>query len=409
MILDKLDIFKKIEFLVGDVNFIDPKTIFPLRVFDKRVLLFLNDLSNFLLKSDDAKKFPEVYSFGFYCRMANLKNYENRIKSSENFNIGRGIALHFAPSNVPINFAYSLVSGLVTGNINCIRISNRNFDEVNYLIQCLNIILLNKKHSFLKKYINIIRYEYNEEITDYLSSICDIRIIWGGDDTISEIRKSKISPKAIDVPFANRYSGLIIEAENYLNEKDHMAISRKFFNDTYLYGNNSCTTPKLIFWIGIKKTINIAKQKFWTSFETYISERNFSESPIRGLNTFSSLSLAASDDVVQAINQNIDKNITRIEVKHKDLSEKLNHYCSDSNIFIESSSDKEDDILRYINKSFQTLLYIGFNAKTLAEKLVNKGILGVDRIVPVGQGADFDLIWDGYDLINTLTRNITTR
>ena len=29
-------------------------------------------------------------------------------------------------------------------------------------------------------------------------------------------------------------------------------------------------------------------------------------------------------------------------------------------------------------------------------------LLGIDRVVPFGKTTDFDLIWDGYDLIYTL-------
>jgi hypothetical protein len=29
---------------------------------------------------------------------------------------------------------------------------------------------------------------------------------------------------------------------------------------------------------------------------------------------------------------------------------------------------------------------------------------GIDRIVPIGKTTDFNLIWDGYDLINVLSR-----
>jgi hypothetical protein len=37
---------------------------------------------------------------------------------------------------------------------------------------------------------------------------------------------------------------------------------------------------------------------------------------------------------------------------------------------------------------------------------MNFGIKGVDRIVPIGKTMDFDLIWDGYDLIERFTRTI---
>ena len=31
-------------------------------------------------------------------------------------------------------------------------------------------------------------------------------------------------------------------------------------------------------------------------------------------------------------------------------------------------------------------------------------LLTVDRVVPMGHTMDFDLIWDGYNLVNQLTR-----
>lgn len=32
---------------------------------------------------------------------------------------------------------------------------------------------------------------------------------------------------------------------------------------------------------------------------------------------------------------------------------------------------------------------------------------GVDRVVPMGKSMDFNLVWDGYDLIRSLSRKIS--
>ena len=40
--------------------------------------------------------------------------------------IGCGLALYISPSNVPMNFAYSLVFGLLSGNNNPIRPSKKH-------------------------------------------------------------------------------------------------------------------------------------------------------------------------------------------------------------------------------------------------------------------------------------------
>ena len=44
----------------------------------------------------------------------------------------------------------------------------------------------------------------------FSQSISDVRIIWGGDNTIDQIRKNKIPPRSFDLTFADRYSFCII-------------------------------------------------------------------------------------------------------------------------------------------------------------------------------------------------------
>ena len=44
--------------------------------------------------------------------------------------------------------------------------------------------------------------------------------------------------------------------------------------------------------------------------------------------------------------------------------------------------------------------------QALRTQLIQAGIAGVDRIVPFGQAMDMDIIWDGRNLLDTLTRII---
>ena len=53
----------------------------------------------------------------------------------------------------------------------------------------------------------------------------------------------------------------------------------------------------------------------------------------------------------------------------------------------------------------QTVSYIGDSSRLLP--LLKSGVKGIDRIVPMGKTMDFDLIWDGYNLFERLTRNIS--
>jgi len=57
-----------------------------------------------------------------------------------------------------------------------------------------------------------------------------------------------------------------------------------------------------------------------------------------------------------------------------------------------------------VTRKCQTLSYLGFDPEALREWVLANRLTGIDRIVPVGRTAEFGLIWDGYDLIRTLSR-----
>ena len=66
------------------------------------------------------------------------------------------------------------------------------------------------------------------------------------------------------------------------------------------------------------------------------------------------------------------------------------------------------EISSFINTKFQTLAYYGFDKDSLAKTILDKNLMGVDRIVPIGRTLDIDLVWDGYDMISCLSREIST-
>ena len=74
-------------------------------------------------------------------------------------------------------------------------------------------------------------------------------------------------------------------------------------------------------------------------------------------------------------------------------------------VFFENDIIKKiDDLKKVINGKYQTITYFGVTKSkltTFANKLEKDGI---SRIVPIGQAIDMDIIWDGKNLVNELTR-----
>ena len=99
---------------------------------------------------------------------------------SNSLALGRGIVFHIAPSNVPVNFAFSLIGGLLSGNSNIVRVSSKRFEQVEIIIDAIRVLNRQKKHSHVSKRLAIVRYDRNSEGTSFFSSICDVRLIWGG-------------------------------------------------------------------------------------------------------------------------------------------------------------------------------------------------------------------------------------
>ena len=88
----------------------------PLAPFDGGVMAFLSDLGAALIADREARAYPDVVAFGFFCRRANLEALAREYEGAVSDRLGRGLSFHIAPSNVPVNFAYSLAAGLLAGN-----------------------------------------------------------------------------------------------------------------------------------------------------------------------------------------------------------------------------------------------------------------------------------------------------
>ena len=115
----------------------------------------------------------------------------------------------------------------------------------------------------ISRRVSFVRYDKNSSATKDFSQYCDARLIWGGDHTLSEVRKHPTHSRSIDVCFADRVSICIIDALSFLNAFDQTKIINGFYNDTYLFDQNACTAPKLVIWRGTTNEICKAKALFW--------------------------------------------------------------------------------------------------------------------------------------------------
>jgi hypothetical protein len=370
--------------------------------FHPLAVSFVNELSKALLKDPTVREFPDVAAFAFFCRKANMIRLKENLEKESLFRLGRGLVFHITPSNVPVNFAYSLVAGLLSGNVNIVRVPTKEFEQIRIISNAIRKLSDCPEFTDFSKRISLIRYDRQSQATSALSALCDVRVIWGGDETITEIRKSPLRPRAFDVTFADRYSFCLINADQFVEEKHPLEVAAKFYNDTYYFDQNACTSPHLVIWTGEDDSVDVSRKIFWDNLHDVVIRKQYALQPLWAIDKLSAFYTQAiqSDGIRRLVSP--DNLLWQVELK--DLSADIDRFRSVAGYFAEYHAKSLAEIAPIIHSRYQTLAYYGFSKSELSAFMETFKPKGIDRIVPIGQTADFSLIWDGYDLIRTLSR-----
>lgn len=375
----------------------------PFSVFEDSVCDFLNDLSKEIKADKRVRSYPDVTSFAFYCRKANILRLREMYQDA-GVRMGRGLAFHVAPSNVPVNFAFTYLFGLIAGNANIVRVSERHFEQVEIICDAMNRLFERGEYQKIKEQTAIVRYGKNKEITDRLSKLADVRIIWGGDATIAEIRKSLLGSRAKEITFADRYSLGVISAEAVLRASDDelKRLAGQFYNDTYLMDQNACSTPHLLCWLGgNQEDGKSAKERFWQA--VYEAAKKYDLADIK-----------VSDKYVLLCKYAMERSNLRIEshenllyvVSLPELPQQITDLRGKFGLFFQCDIKRLEDIVPCIDKSVQSCMYYGVERSDILSMIMEKHLMGIDRVVEFGKSLDIGVIWDGYDLPREMSRVI---
>lgn len=377
----------------------------PLRPFAEPVMSFLAALSIAIMKDRDSRRMPDLVSFGYWCRRANLERMAGRYVFDAPV-VGRGIAFHVPPTNVPLNFAYSLVCGLLSGNGNILRMSSVDALEVSKTIALIDSVLAQEEHKAVRDKVCIVKYGHDDEVSAYFSGLANVRIIWGGDATVLHMRSLPTGPRTVDVAFADRTSLALINAVhvNQGSEDELRADAERFYVDGYTFSQNACSSPRLVVWSGDETSVADAKARFWPAVDAVALKREEIE-PIHSMNRLVELcqTLVATDAVTEV--HGIQSTSARVSISDVTRWQEITSLRFGT--FIEATVRDPNEIDRLLDQKVQTLGVMGFSSDELSRIAESAARGGVDRIVPVGTALNFDLVWDGYDLIRTLTRAVS--
>lgn len=368
---------------------------------------FLSNLSIDLLSDKSAKYYPDVISFAYWCRKSNITKLKQEFVETY-ARLGLGLVFHISPSNVPINFAFSYVFALLAGNANIVRVPTKDFPQTHVVCNVINKLFADEKYKNIADMTTFVQYSQNDEITRSFSSRCNARIIWGGDQTIKNIRKLAMPARSIEIAFADRYSLSVIDG-NSVSLADNETLKNlavSFFNDTYLMDQNACSSPSLIVWVGEKDLLTDAKERFWDSVYK-VAKNRYELQPVNAVDKY--MQLCENAIVLNNIkNTGMHGNyLYRVELD--ELNDNIHELRGKCGYFYEYSTSNINSIAHIINTKYQTLTYFGLDKSQLLDFVVRNRLSGIDRIVPIGSALDIGVIWDGYDIVRSLSRIISCK
>ena len=385
--------------LTGELSSLE-QAMPPFSIFEEPVLRFLNALSIRLRQNPEAHSFPDLSAFAFWCRSNHLRRLA-KDWDTESLRFGRGLAFHVCPGNVPLNFAYSLAAGLLAGCACAVRLSSQDFPQARLLCREMDA-LLHSEFRELLPYITCFQCEHDHPVLARLSERCGVRVLWGGDEAIRQIRRLPLSPRAVELSFASRYSVCVIDAGAFLSAPDPEQLSERFYADAYFAGQWACTSPRALLWLGEYARVEAAQRLLWQEVERLCQSRaDFL--PVHAVKKRERFFLmAAQNPQIRLCAQS--NHAVRVLTPH--LTPELLELWTGDGLFLETHAQTLDALLPILWERCQTLCYYGIQTAELREFLRRARPAGIDRVVPLGGSTQFSLVWDGIDLIRAMSRAI---
>ena len=381
-----------------------PNKKIPTVPFHPLVLSFCQQLSDELTHLPTKEENQDWIALGFWLRTRNLHKLK-RFLTDIDTRLGRGLTFHITPSNMPTMFLYSFIISLLSGNNNIVRISSRLHSVVIPICTILRNILEKKEFAILHKTNVFLSYDHYTTITNWFSSMCDSRIIWGGDATIQEIRNSSLSPHAIDVTFPDRYSFAIFNSDYVLtcSDDDLSYWAHRFYIDTYKVDQNACSSPQLIYWLASSTNIfERAQNRWWKAIA--LEAQSYDLAPIKVSEKYTQAWLYAMTRPEITSIHHWENSLYVYSLSY--IPDDITVLAGKFGQFFQYPIANISDITPYISQKIQTISLIGISPTILQHELIQKGCTGCDRIVSVGQAMTMHPIWDGKNLFTMLSRII---
>lgn len=369
----------------------------------------LAQLSRLIMLDTRLRADAASVALGYWLRRTNIdrlaQEFERRREAApDTVFVPAGRVFHVAPGNVDTVFVYSWALSYLCGNQNVVRVPGRRDDVLARLLGVLSCLM--QDDAELAGGNVFLTYEHDRVISEALSRWSAHRVIWGGDETVRQLRALPLSPHASERTFGSKFSYCVISIGAYLRASTEAAetVAAGFFNDIFWFDQMACSSPHLVVWVGSAEQIDTALDRFHQALAKEIERRGYHGTPSSALHRLNFVfDLACDTDLRADVAQ---KEFLAVRLPEGAVWRK--EICG-AGMFTHVRADHLSQVADLGEERDQTVTHFGFSLSELRELAKTGGARGVDRLVPVGEALSFDTTWDGYDLIGDFLRRVTVR
>ena len=316
----------------------------------------------------------------------------------------RGLVCHWLAGNVQILGMFALVQCIISKNVNLLKVSSRDdgvftdilneFKGVSYTTEAGHTIL---GEDLLKTIAVVYFNRYADKLGEEMSKQADVRIAWGGRESVETVSGYPARYDAETVIFGPKLSYSVIAKEELSSVQEAKKLARKVSVDVSVFDQTGCASPHNLY---IEEGGIVSPEEFCDILgdsmqktelqipKPLMSPEQVSQiHSIRGVYDFKG-TVKGSENMSWTVLlddlDEIDKPVySRVLFVHKVMS-----------IF---------DSLKYIDENTQTIGIAAPTEKALAfaTEATKRGVM---RLPLIGRMLNFEMPWDGIFLFDRLVR-----
>jgi phenylacetate-CoA ligase len=154
-----------------------------------------------------------------------------------------GTVFHVLSGNVFLVGVGSWLEGLMTRNVNILKMSSSETYFMPHFVRSLEAVL---PQSPLLKTLALVEYSYKDtEIVETFKQSCDAVVIWGGEDAVKTYRND-LPARTRSIVFGPKISFALITAEG-VRQTGLENAAQKLAKEISIWDQNACTAPQVCF------------------------------------------------------------------------------------------------------------------------------------------------------------------